>query len=370
MPVEIFEHSNFSESRSAYIEKDVPYVGASWNDKIFSKGPEVNNKNRDDLMKIRAEFIKKIGENIQKKSPANDINFGMKFAIYLTMIIISVIAVLSNSWIIYFFGMVGLGITFAHGVELSHQALHRLGFRNRFLNEVVGVALGLPMGVSFAEYQASHLRHHNLLGTPENKEFFNYGDQYGDRLRSRSSTIWLWLKRFSLLEHYKKVGQNIWLSALGRNFPEENDRVSRRIRRDYLILLAILLTMIGVSVAMGTALIVWVWILPLCLVAAPVHAAIELPEHFMCDTDSTDVLVNTRSIRSNAFMTWLTNGNNLHVEHHLIMGASIERLPDIHAVIAPYIKYYHESYLTFILSLFRGRLPSTSNADYTIGENA
>jgi uncharacterized protein YkwD len=36
MSVEIFEHSNFSGTRSGSIEKDVPCVGNPWNDKISS----------------------------------------------------------------------------------------------------------------------------------------------------------------------------------------------------------------------------------------------------------------------------------------------------------------------------------------------
>ena len=63
-------------------------------------------------------------------------------------------------------GLVLLGAGMAHGVELSHQALHHTGFQSRRLNEVLGVAMGLPMLVSFYEYRINHLKHHALLGTP------------------------------------------------------------------------------------------------------------------------------------------------------------------------------------------------------------
>ena len=58
------------------------------------------------------------------------------------------------------FGVVILGLGIAHGVELCHQALHNTGFTNSSLNEIIGVALGLPLLVSFYEYRISHLAHH------------------------------------------------------------------------------------------------------------------------------------------------------------------------------------------------------------------
>src|ERR1044071_2506306 len=67
-----------------------------------------------------------------------------------------------------------LGMAYAHAVELQHQCLHTTAYKSRVWNRIVGVILGLPSFVSFSDYQNSHLKHHRLLGTPEDKEFFNY----------------------------------------------------------------------------------------------------------------------------------------------------------------------------------------------------
>ncbi|MBY8856664.1 fatty acid desaturase [Nocardia sp. CA2R105] len=73
----------------------------------------------------------------------------------------------------------------------------------------------------------------------------------------------------------------------------------------------------------------------------------ELPEHILCETRTTDVLRNTRSIRGSRISTWFTNGNNLHIEHHAAMAVPINRLRERHAEAAAYGTYVQRSYLSF-----------------------
>jgi fatty acid desaturase len=114
-----------------------------------------------------------------------------------------------------------------------------------------------------------------------------------------------------------------------------------------------------VSYWIGLHVLLMIWLIPLFVVAGPVHALIEMPEHFRCETDNTNVFRNTRSIKSNWFMTWFTNGNNYHVEHHLVPGAPIERLPEIHELVSSEIKYVHATYRDFFLEVMsRGTTPS------------
>lgn len=284
----------------------------------------------------------------------NSFTFVLKLLVYGIISAGSLLAAAQSLLWLRVLGIIGLGCMFAHAAELQHQALHNLGFRNRRANTVAGIVLGMPMLVSFAAFRAAHLRHHRDLGTPRNREFFDYGDQYGqDQDRSRVAGAATWFMRFSMLYHYRLFVVNLWRALRGADIAGESATTSRRIRRDHYIFLVALAGLTALSLATGSALIVWGWLAPLVLVAAPLHAAIELPEHFRCETLDENPFVNTRTIRSNRLMMWFTNGNNYHVEHHLMPNLPIERLPELHMQIHDKLRYFHPTYVSYFLSLRR-----------------
>lgn len=248
-------------------------------------------------------------------------------------------------------GVTVAGLMFAHAAELQHETLHNLAFRSRTANTVAGIVLGVPMLVSFTDYRVAHLRHHRYLGDPANREFFDYGDQYGQDGRSGMASVLSWTARLTMVRHYRMVLGAQGRALSGRAFPEQTVTNSRRIRRDYLLILATFLAVLAASVALHQAVIVWAWLVPLMVVAGPAHALIELPEHFRCRTQTTDPLANTRTIRSNALMAWFTNGNNFHVEHHVMPNLPIERLPDLHEEIRGRLQFFHKTYRDYFREL-------------------
>ncbi|WP_281316379.1 fatty acid desaturase [Polyangium sp. y55x31] len=287
------------------------------------------------------------------ESRPSEVTFLLKFSLYLVLVAYGIRLATSGPLVLKIIGVVVLGLMFAHGVELQHQALHKQGFRNGKLNEIAGILLGLPMLVSFAGYQAAHLRHHKYLGTPANAEFFDYGDSRGG---SRGTWLWLWFNRLMMPSHYLAVMKNLWRSLHVGGFSSERPEVSARMRRDHLVMLLAILALGAASAATHASLILEVWVLPLVLVATPVHALIEMPEHYRCDVSSTDVFRNTRTIETNVLMCWYTNGNNYHVEHHLMPSLPIDRLHDLHRAIRKDIVFCHTGYRDFYAALLRGRL--------------
>ncbi|MEI5100725.1 GNAT family N-acetyltransferase [Streptomyces sp. PmtG] len=279
--------------------------------------------------------------------------FSLKLALCATLTAIGVVAVVQPEWWWRATGVVLIGCMLAHAAELQHETLHNLAYRSRRANTVTGVILGLPMLISFAAYKAAHMRHHRDLGTPMNREFFDYGDQYGTERRSTFRRGVDWAVRFTMVHHYALFVANLGRSLAGREFSGESVRVSRRIRRDHFLALGALLGLGGLSLALGSALVLWVWLIPLVLVAGPVHALIELPEHHGCETLNRDPFANTRTIRSNRLLTWFTNGNNYHVEHHLMPNLPLERLPVLHSEVHDRIQYFHRGYIAYFSTFVR-----------------
>ncbi|NIC37837.1 fatty acid desaturase [Halomonas desiderata] len=281
--------------------------------------------------------------------------FCMKIAIWASLLLIGGTLALSDSLMVTALGVLLLGAMFAHGVEIQHQVLHGQGLKNKVAHEAIGVLLGVPMLVSYASYQASHLKHHRYLGTPNNTEFFDYGDQYGG---SFSASAGVWLNRLLMPAHYAEFAKGVLRSFFGKDDGINTPRTNKRIRRDYRIIFVMLAGSVGTSIFMNSAAILWLWIIPLFLVAAPIHALVELPEHYKCNTDSTDVFENTRTISASPLLIWFTNGNNFHTEHHMLPSIPIDRLEEVHYEIRDQAIFSHPSYKDFFKKLWKGQLSS------------
>src|SRR4051794_9574877 len=154
-------------------------------------------------------------------------------------------------------GMILLGLVYAHAVELQHQALHNTALPSKFWNRFVGYFLGLPMLVSFSDYQHSHLQHHRLLGTKDDREFFNYGY---DNLTSLKPL----LRHLLMVSHYRDVSRFIGNAVLGRTKPAINKQeTARHIRSEYQGMAIFIAIMVGVSIYFKTDLFLKIWFIPL-----------------------------------------------------------------------------------------------------------
>ncbi|MBV8201973.1 MAG: fatty acid desaturase [Acidobacteria bacterium] len=238
--------------------------------------------------------------------------------------------------------MAVLGQLFAHGVELQHQTLHHTAFRDKRWNRFTGFLLGLPMLVSFTDYQCSHLRHHRTLGTKNDREFFNDGFE-------RLTTLPAFLAHLAMLRHWRAVAAAIAGALIGRLRPGVKRESARRMRTEYRWMAAIVAAAAAGSLVFHTLLAVKLWLLPL-LFAMPTHALIELPEHWDRDHDSLDLARNTRTIRTGAFGFWFTNGNNYHTEHHWLPAVPNDRFPELHRQISDQIET--ETYPAFFQRFF------------------
>lgn len=270
--------------------------------------------------------------------------FLAKVVVWVLLLVIGVHSFFADTWWQQLLGAVLAPLMMAHGVELQHQALHNAGFRSRRVNRVVGFFLGLPLLISFAHYQDRHLHHHQNVGTSQDSEFFQYSKE------NNHQTLRL-VANLLMLSHWWRVGGLMVAAVMNGDLGKIYNKHNRAgIRTDYVLFLFVLTALLMASIAQGN--LVGLKVIALVLLAAPVHTLLELPEHSGCDR-CDDVLKNTRSIRSNRLMTWFTNGNNYHVEHHLSPNVIPERLHILHQRIQPKIAFQNDSYFEFIASLFK-----------------
>ncbi|GGK27918.1 fatty acid desaturase family protein [Salinarimonas ramus] len=126
--------------------------------------------------------------------------------------------------------MIMLGLFYAHFTELQHELLHGHAFRSQGVSRALGVVCGLPMLISYSHYRFSHLRHHALLGTAGNKEFFDYPK------RGLDSPGKLLLAAMSP-GRFVTLASRIANAFLGRQIDEDarNHRTHAQIRSDYIL---------------------------------------------------------------------------------------------------------------------------------------
>src|ERR1043165_2542480 len=284
--------------------------------------------------------------NLREMVKVNSIHFQWKLIVYIlvTATLIGVTLVLPLPyWIL---PSLALGLAYAHAVELQHQCLHNTAYRSRSWGRVVGVLLGLPSLVSFSDYQNSHLKHHRLLGTPEDKEFFNYAYKKLNSFPALITHLWM-------VRHYRDVMGYISKSAVGIlvRKDEATIKMAKKIRFEYQLMAIFIAAMTFVTSYLQTTLFLKLWLIPL-LVAVPTHALIELPEHIGCNTTRPDVLVNTRTIKTNKLLVWFVNGNNYHVEHHWLPAVPNDKFPALHNHVSSRITYADISYRSFYGQFF------------------
>ena len=243
------------------------------------------------------------------------------------------------------------GLMYAHLVELQHECLHEHAFRSRALNRLFGFVSGVPMFSSYSHYKYDHLRHHAFLGTPQNREFFNY------QFHNLDSPVGFVLGAYNL-GRYTNLVRDLGRSLIGRTNPNVTKTVAaRRIRTEYQAFLVIFAVAIAASIATQSLFLVWVWLLPTVLVAEPTHFLIELPEHYGLNTQTDpNVLTNTRSVRASKFGHWFTNGNDLHTAHHFHQGVPMVNVPKLHEVIKTRIDTFDPSFVSFYSRVVKGEI--------------
>jgi fatty acid desaturase len=210
---------------------------------------------------------------------------------------------------------------------------------------------GVPMFSSYSHYKYDHLRHHAFLGTPQNREFFNY------QFHNLDSPLGFVIGAYNP-GRYSNLVRDLGRSLLGHTNPNVTKTMAaRRIRAEYQAFLVIFAVVLAASVSLHTLFFLWVWILPSVLVAEPMHFLIELPEHYGLNTQTDpNVLTNTRTVRASRFGHWFTNGNDLHTAHHFHQGVPMVNVPKLHEVIKDRVNTVDPSFVSFYSGVVKGRI--------------
>jgi fatty acid desaturase len=268
--------------------------------------------------------------------------FKITFFVFSTLLLSFTILVFNTSILIPLLLSLCLGILYGHATGLQHEFTHGI-LPYRKLNYWLGLIIGLLLTVGFTEYRLDHMKHHMFLGTPKNNEIFVKRDM-------GSLSLITLLNNIFMLPHHLNTLKKIIQSWSKKGVIIGNQKQNTLATREYRAMSIFILLIVVCSAYYNLWILLYLWIIPVFLIALPIRSMIEIAEHFGCDTTTTDVYANSRVINGR-FSGWLTNGNNYHVAHHLHPSCPLSLTRKIYNKLTIPTKTIGNSYIVFYTKL-------------------
>jgi fatty acid desaturase len=256
-------------------------------------------------------------------------------------------------WAIPLFMVHGILLNFLYAGQ--HELSHWTVFRTAWLNEWLGRIFGFIVFYPRTFDQIQHIAHHRFT-----QDWGRDGELARERFTLSSYLFWLsgityWYTRWRRIVRFSAgVVSEPYLPASRH---AELIREARVHFAGYLLLAVI-------SVATRSWAVVYLWLAPMLLMKC-VHQLQNTIEHLGLPHDA-NILVNTRSTRTNALMRWLAWQMQYHTAHHAFPGVPFHRLRRLHhiifterAVVAPSM-----TYLGFQMAVLRAFAAGKSEASY------
>ena len=229
------------------------------------------------------------------------------------------------------------GVLIVFLFTLLHETVHRTAFATRALNDGVAMASGFLILIPPEWFRLFHFAHHRHTQDPDHDPELEGG---------KPETPLAYALHVSGLPLWRGVLKVLVTNALGRNAdayvpPSARAKVTREAR----LMLAGYAALLAGSVAAGSALLLWVWIVPM-LLGQPVLRLYLLAEHGRC-AFVADMFRNSRTTFTNRIVRFLAWNMPFHAEHHAFPAVPFHRLPDLHALTAPHLSVTERGYARF-----------------------
>ena len=240
-----------------------------------------------------------------------------------------------------------------------HECAHQTAFRSRAGNTLLGQLSGLAIVLPFEYYRAFHWDHHRYT-------------QDIDRDPELSTPLpapgWPLLWYFSGLPTWRdRIRLRLVHGVLGRvTAPWVAADKRALIVREACCYLAFYALVVIASVATRSMAAVWLWILPM-MVGQVFLRPYLLAEHTGCG-HSRDMLENTRTTFTNAFVRRFAWNMPYHAEHHAYPAVPFHALPQLHARLAGRIVHTAPSYRAATAAVVRalGRPSADARPDAAV----
>jgi len=224
--------------------------------------------------------------------------------------------------------------------HLMHECIHATAFASKRINRIVSIACGWCLFLPAQWFRHFHFAHHrhtqNVKKDPE--------------LALRKPGNWVeWVLHMT--------GMRIWFASVklflaafaGQNADPFVPEASRaRVTREIRLMMCGYSAVLFVSLLTHSALVVWIWILPL-VAGQPFLRLYLLAEHANCPNED-NMFANTRTVFTHPLTRWLTWNMPYHTEHHVYPAAPFHKLPLLHQYLKTNLINTSDGYIEFNLA--------------------
>jgi fatty acid desaturase len=212
--------------------------------------------------------------------------------------------VLGTAWALLTGFLLGILLNFLYAAQ--HELSHSTVFSTRKVNEIFGRVIGFLMIFPRDYDQVMHFAHHTHTQNWEKD-----GELVREPYTLRSYLLWMsgityWRNRFfGVIRRARGIIIEPYIRA------EEEAKVIQESRIHLILYVIIVLA----SIVAQNWVVLSFWILPM-IATKPIHQLQNTIEHLGL-SHNDDILENTRSTKTNAFMRWLCWQMPYHTAHHV-----------------------------------------------------
>ena len=258
-----------------------------------------------------------------------------------------------SRWALPLFAIHGVLLNFLYAGqhELSHWTVFRTGWLNEWVGRVFGFVLFYPRTFD----QVQHMAHHRFT-----QDWARDGELA--RARYTLTSYLLWMSGISYwYTRWRRILRFCFGIVTEPYLPQKRHAELIREARWHL---AGYVSIAAVSVVTHSGAAVILWLAPM-LAMKCVHQLQNTIEHLGLPHQD-NVLINTRSTRTNAVMRWLGWRMQYHTAHHAFPGVPFHRLRELHEAIFVERDASPPSmtYLGFQMAVLRAFARGKTEADY------
>ena len=221
-----------------------------------------------------------------------------------------------------------------------HETAHKTAFDNRALNLVVGHLSAVLIAQPYEYYCLFHWEHHRHTQDPDKDPELIVGPKPVSDTQLAIAYSGLqhlaYRLRLTLRHAFTAKVAVPWVPAGRRKLVVREARVHVTV---YALLLL-------VSVALHTAILLWVWVIPL-LAGQMILRPYLYSEHTGCER-TRSAFENTRTTYTGKVMKWFAWNMPYHVEHHAYPSVPFHALPELNRIVADQILFRGRSYRAVI----------------------